>query len=72
MDHYIRYPLGILEDIPLKVGGFYVLIDFVILNMAEDARTQIILGRCFLVTTGCKIDIKEGKLTFVLNQSLMF
>ena len=36
---FINYPLGILEGVPTKVGEFYVLIDFVILDMAEDAHT---------------------------------
>ena len=45
------------------MGDFYVPIDFVILDMAEHSRTQIILGRSFLATAGCKIDVKEGKLT---------
>jgi len=48
--------LCILEDVPIKVDDFYVLVDFVILGMVEDARTQIILGRPFLATMGCKID----------------
>jgi len=61
-DRSIKYPLGILEDVPTKVGDFYVPIDFVVLDMAEDCRTQIILGRPFLATAGCKIDVKEGKL----------
>jgi len=63
-DHSIKYPMGILEDVPIKVGYFYVPIDFVVLDMAEDSHTQIILGRPFLATAGCKIDVKEGKLTF--------
>ena len=37
-------------------------IDLVVLDMVEDSRTQIILGRSFLATAGCKIDVKEGKL----------
>jgi len=61
--HSIKYPLGVLEDVSIKVGDFYVPIDFVILDMAEYSRTQIILGRPFLATTGCKMDVKEGKLT---------
>ena len=40
-------------------------IDFVVLDMDEDYRTQIILGRPFLATIGCKIDVKEGTLTFI-------
>ena len=30
----IKYPLGILEDVPIKVGSFFVPIDFVVLDMA--------------------------------------
>jgi len=51
-DRFIKYPLGILEDVPIKVGDFYVPIDFVILDMAEDSHTQILLGRPFLATAG--------------------
>ena len=56
--------MGILEDVPIKGGDFYTPIDFVVLDMAEDSHTQIILGRPFLATAGCKIDVKEGNLTF--------
>jgi len=41
-DHSIKYPMGILEDVPIKVSSFYVPIDFVVLDMAEDPHTQII------------------------------
>ena len=41
----MNYPLGILEDVFIKVGDFYVLNDFVVPDMAEYAYTQIILGR---------------------------
>jgi len=56
--------LGILEDVSIKVAEFYVPIDFMILDMTKDTRTQIIQGRPFLATAGCKIDVKEGRLTF--------
>ena len=46
------------------MGSFFVPIDFMVLDMAEDSCTQIILGRPFLATAGCKIDVKEGKLNF--------
>jgi len=50
------------------VGDFYVLVDFVILDMTEDACTEIILGRPFLATAGCKIDVKGGRLTFDIGE----
>jgi len=67
-DRSIKYYLGILEDVPLKVSDFYVPIDFVILDMPEDSHTQIILGRPLLATAGCTIDVKEGKLTFDVGE----
>ncbi|XP_010527309.2 PREDICTED: uncharacterized protein LOC104804668 [Tarenaya hassleriana] len=47
-DRSIKYPLGILKDVPLKVGDYYVPVDFVVLDMDEDAKIPIILGRPFL------------------------
>ena len=68
VDRSIMYPMGILEDVPIKVGNFYVPIDFVVIEMDEDCCTQIILGRPFLATAGCKIDVKEGRLTFDVGE----
>jgi len=62
--HSVKYTLGILEDVFIKVGDFYVLMDFVIPDMAKDAHTQIILGRPFSTTTCYKINVKEDRLTF--------
>ena len=60
----MKYPVGVLEDVPIKEGDLYVPVDFVILEMEEDMRTSIILGRPLLATTGCRIDVKNGKLPF--------
>ncbi|XP_019058300.1 PREDICTED: uncharacterized protein LOC109116761 [Tarenaya hassleriana] len=49
-DRSVKYPLGILEDVPLKVGDYYVHVDFVVLDMDEDSKIPIILGRPFLNT----------------------
>ncbi|KAJ9158997.1 hypothetical protein P3X46_024533 [Hevea brasiliensis] len=46
-DRSIKYPEGILENVPLKVGKFYIPVDFVILDMEEDSNIPIILGRPF-------------------------
>jgi len=69
----MKYPVSILEDVPIKVGDLYVPVDFVILKMEENTRTPIILGRLFLTTAGCRIDIKNGKLSFdVANDHVEF
>ncbi|XP_057996533.1 uncharacterized protein LOC131175871 [Hevea brasiliensis] len=78
-DRSIKYTVGILENMPLKVGKFYILVDFVVLEMEEDIHIPIILGRPFLATAGAIIDVKNGRLTlkvgeeeveFNLNQTL--
>ncbi|KAJ8755138.1 hypothetical protein K2173_018936 [Erythroxylum novogranatense] len=67
-DHSVKYSVGVLEDVPIKVGNLYVPVDFVILEMEEDTRTPIILGRPFLATAGCQIDMKNGKLSFEIGE----
>jgi len=44
--------MGVLEDVPIKVGDLYISVDFVILEIEEDTHTSIILGRLLLATTG--------------------
>ncbi|XP_010525596.1 PREDICTED: uncharacterized protein LOC104803368 [Tarenaya hassleriana] len=39
-DHSVKYPIGILDDVPLKVGNFYIPVDFVVLDMDEDSKTH--------------------------------
>ncbi len=60
--------MGILENIPIKVGKFFIPIDFVVLEMKEDVKIPIILGRPFLATTGAIIDIKNGRLTLKVGE----
>ncbi len=62
-DRSIKYPVGILENIPFKVGKFFIPVDFVILEMEEDVQIPIILGRPFLATAKAIIDAKNGWLT---------
>ncbi|XP_074318557.1 uncharacterized protein LOC141655371 [Silene latifolia] len=43
-DMSIKHPMGILEDIPVRIGKFFILVDFVVIDIAEDSRVPIILG----------------------------
>ncbi|XP_021645418.2 uncharacterized protein LOC110638981 [Hevea brasiliensis] len=67
-DKSIKYPIGILENVPLKVGKFFIPVDFIVLEMEEDVRTPIILGRPFLATAGANIDVKNGKLKLTVGE----
>ena len=44
-DRSITYSYGILEDVIVKVDGMVFSVDFVIMDMPEDAETLMILCR---------------------------
>ncbi|XP_071928013.1 uncharacterized protein [Coffea arabica] len=67
-DRSIRYPLGVLENVLIKVQKFIIPVDFVVLDMEEDISMPIILGRPFLATAGTIIDVKNGKLKFQVGE----
>ncbi|XP_074315885.1 uncharacterized protein LOC141652167 [Silene latifolia] len=62
-DRTVKRPLGVLEDVPIKIGKLFIPVDFIVLDMAEDTQILIILGRPFLHTAGAIIDVKQGRLT---------
>ncbi|XP_027351109.1 uncharacterized protein LOC113862192 [Abrus precatorius] len=62
-DRLITYPKGIVEDVLVKVDKFMFPADFIILDMEEDDKVPIILGRPFLATGRTIIDVQQGKLT---------
>ncbi|GKE21582.1 reverse transcriptase domain-containing protein [Tanacetum coccineum] len=58
----ITHPMGIAEDVVVRVDGFTFLADFVVINFEPDLRVPIILGRPFLRTAKALIDLYEEKL----------
>jgi hypothetical protein len=66
-DNSIRYPLGITEDVPVKVGHHLILVEFVVLEMGEREKPPLILGRPFLKTVGATIDVGKGEIMFDIN-----
>ncbi|GJV23766.1 DNA-directed DNA polymerase [Tanacetum coccineum] len=63
VDRSIQYPRGIVENVLIKFDKFILPIDFIILDMPEDSRIPIILGRPFLSTTRAVIDVFNKKIT---------
>ncbi|XP_062103615.1 uncharacterized protein LOC133814703 [Humulus lupulus] len=49
-DQSIKHPRGVIEDVLVKVDKFIFPTDFIILDMEEDTKVPIILGRPFLAT----------------------
>jgi hypothetical protein len=63
-DNSIRYPLGIAEDVPVKVGHHFIPVDFVVHEMGEREKPPLILRRPFLKTVGATIDVGKGEINF--------
>ncbi|GJZ48010.1 reverse transcriptase domain-containing protein [Tanacetum coccineum] len=62
-DHSISQPIGIAEDVYVKVGKFQFPADFVVVDSDADPRVPLILGRSFLKIGRALIDVYEGELT---------
>ncbi|XP_050910009.1 uncharacterized protein LOC127123872 [Lathyrus oleraceus] len=67
-DRSVKFPVGMLENVPVHIGQFYISTDFIIMDIKEDSNIPIILGRPFLATVGAIIDVKKGKLTFEVDE----
>nr|GEX96897.1 reverse transcriptase domain-containing protein [Tanacetum cinerariifolium] len=59
-DHSISHQVGFAEDVFVKVGTFYFLADFVVVDFDADPRVPLILDRSFLKTGRALIDVFEG------------
>ncbi|GJV58901.1 reverse transcriptase domain-containing protein [Tanacetum coccineum] len=59
-----QFPKGIAENVMVKIDKFVFPVDFVILDMEEDHRIPIILGRSFLATVHAMIDVFNKKISF--------
>ncbi|GJR86745.1 reverse transcriptase domain-containing protein [Tanacetum coccineum] len=62
-DQTISKPTGVAENVFFKVGKFYFLADFVVLDFIDDPRVPLILRRPFFRTTHALIDVYEGEIT---------
>ncbi|GKA73398.1 reverse transcriptase domain-containing protein [Tanacetum coccineum] len=80
-DRSISRPIGVAEDVPVKVGKFHFPADFVVVDFEDDPRVPLILRRSFLKTGRTLIDVYEGELTlrvgkeavtFNLDQTLRY
>ncbi|GJU53324.1 retrovirus-related pol polyprotein from transposon TNT 1-94 [Tanacetum coccineum] len=59
----MKYPKGIAENVLVGIGKFVFPIDFIILDMPEDVKVPLILGRPFLSTAYAKIDVFKRNFT---------
>nr|GEZ66112.1 reverse transcriptase domain-containing protein [Tanacetum cinerariifolium] len=62
-DRSISRPIGIAEDVYVKVGSFHFSANFVVVDFDADPRVPLILRRSFLKTGRALIKVFEGELT---------
>ncbi|GJX69614.1 putative nucleotidyltransferase, ribonuclease H [Tanacetum coccineum] len=68
-----QYPRGIAENVIVKIDKFVFPVDFVVLDMEEDNKIPIILGRPFLATAHAMIYVFNKKISFkVGNETVTF
>nr|GFA21133.1 reverse transcriptase domain-containing protein [Tanacetum cinerariifolium] len=58
-DRSISCPVRVVEDVYVKVGSFYFLAEFVVVDFDADPRVPLIHGRSFLKTERALIDVFE-------------
>ncbi|GKD85394.1 DNA-directed DNA polymerase [Tanacetum coccineum] len=61
-DRSLKYPIGVCENLLVKINKFIYPVDFVVLEMDKDKSVPIILGRLFLATARAVIDVHDGRM----------
>ncbi|GJY46665.1 hypothetical protein Tco_0435728 [Tanacetum coccineum] len=62
-DRTMKNPKGIAKNVLVGIGKFVFPVDFIILDMLEDVKVPLIIGRPFLSTAHAKIDVFKRKIT---------
>ena len=73
VDRSIARPYGVIEDVLVKVKHLIFLTDFVVIDIEEDVDIPLILGRPFMSTASCVVDIGKKMLQMgIENQKISF
>ena len=67
VDRSITRPYGVVEDVLVKMCQFNFPVDFVIMDIEEDAEIPLILHRPFMLTTNCVVDMGKGNLEMSID-----
>ncbi|GKD32841.1 putative reverse transcriptase domain-containing protein, partial [Tanacetum coccineum] len=67
VDMTVKYPKGIAEYMLVGIGNFVFPVGFIILDMPEDVKVPLILGRPFLSTAHAKIYVFKRKITLIVR-----
>ncbi|GJX54688.1 reverse transcriptase domain-containing protein [Tanacetum coccineum] len=67
-NHTYQYPMGVAENMLVQVEKFVFLVDFVILQMEEDDKVPLILGRPFWHIADAIIRVKNKELNLGIGE----
>ena len=62
VDRSITKPYGVIEDVLVRVKHFIFPANFVVMDICEDIDIPVILGRPFILTASCIVDMGRKKL----------
>jgi hypothetical protein len=65
------YPRGVVEDVLVKVDKLVFPADFFVLDMNENTKGHIMLGRPFMSTSRTKIDVFGGVMTMEFDGDII-
>ncbi|XP_006584227.1 uncharacterized protein [Glycine max] len=63
----ITRPYRVVEDVLVKVHYFTFLVDFVIMDIEKDTKIPLILGRPFMLTANCMVDMGNGNMEMSID-----
>eukprot|EP00256_Glycine_max_P060725 XP_014629696.1 uncharacterized protein LOC106798229 [Glycine max] len=73
VDHSVTKPYGIIEDVLVRVKHFTFPADLVVMDIEEDIEIPLILGRTFMLTASCVVDMGKKKLEMgIADQKISF
>ncbi|XP_006599869.1 uncharacterized protein LOC114389802 [Glycine soja] len=73
VDRSITRPYGVIEDVLVWVKHFIFPANFVVMDIEEDANIPLILGRPFMATASCVVDMEKKKLEMgIEDQKISF
>ena len=62
VDRSITRPYGVIEDVWVKVKYLTFQANFIVMDIEEDSNIPLILGRPFMSTASCVVDMGKKML----------
>ncbi|GJT27585.1 putative reverse transcriptase domain-containing protein [Tanacetum coccineum] len=72
VDRTMKRLRGIVENVLVGIDKFTFPVDFIILDILEDFKTSLILGRPFLPTAHAVINVFKAKITLSIRNDKIF